>query len=118
MEAGGCTPLSEGQRTIKVRVFRFNPALDREPRYDVFTVPYVEGSTVSNILQYLNEEHDGGLAHYLSCRRGICAECMVRVNGKAVLGCIEQVRGDVTIEPVAVERVIKDLLVGRPAVDD
>lgn len=40
------------------------------------------------------------------------------LTGKAVRGCIEQVRGDVTIELVALPRVIKGLLVGRPAVGD
>jgi succinate dehydrogenase/fumarate reductase-like Fe-S protein len=106
--------VSDNQHTIEVRVFRFNPSVERESRYEVYKVPYIEGSTVSNVLQYINEEYDGGLAHYLSCRRGICAECMVRVNGKAVLGCMEIVRGDITIEPVTRERVIKDLLMSRP----
>jgi len=106
--------VSDEQRTIEIRVFRFNPYVDREARYETYKVPYIEGSTVSNVLQYINEEHDGGLAHYLSCRRGICAECMVRVNGKTVLGCMEIVRGDITIEPVTPDRVIKDLVMSRP----
>ena len=105
--------MSEKQGTIEVKVFRFNPYVDREARYEVYKVPFIEGSTVSNVLQYINEEHDGGLAHYLSCRRGICAECRVRVNGKVVLGCMELVRGDITIEPVTPDRVIKDLVISR-----
>jgi succinate dehydrogenase/fumarate reductase-like Fe-S protein len=106
--------VSVEQRKIEVRVFRFNPGVDKDPRYEVYKVPHIEDSTVSNVLRYINEEYDGGLAHYLSCRRGICAECMVRVNGKVVLGCMEIVRGDITIEPVTPERVIKDLLMNRP----
>lgn len=105
--------MSEKQDIIEVKVFRFNPCVDRGPRYEVYKVPFIEGSTVSNVLQYINEEHDGGLAHYLSCRRGICAECIVRVNGKTVLGCMELVRGDITIEPVRPDRVIKDLVMSN-----
>lgn len=105
--------MSHEERTIGVKVFRFNPFVDRKPRYEVYRVPFIEGSTVSNLLQYINEEYDGGLAHYLSCRRGICTECMVRVNGRAVLACTELVHGDVTIEPVKQDRVIKDLVTSR-----
>ncbi len=68
---------------------------------------------MSNALQHINEEYDGGLAHYLSCRRGICAECMVRVNGRVVLACTELVRGDITVEPVKKDRVVKDLVTMR-----
>ncbi len=109
--------MSEERPTIEVRVFRFNSAVDQEPRYEVYRVPLIEGSSVSNVLQYINEEYDGGLAHYLSCRRGICAECMVRVNGRAVLACTELVRGDITIEPVKKDRVVKDLVTSRTRLD-
>jgi succinate dehydrogenase/fumarate reductase-like Fe-S protein len=105
-------------RTVEVKVFRFNPSVDQEPRFEIHKVPLIEGSSVSNILQYINEEYDGGLAHYLSCRRGICAECMVKVNGKPALACTEIVRGDITIEPIKREWVIKGLLIIRPKRDD
>ena len=98
------------QRTIEVKVFRFNPHVDQKPHFDHYKVPFVEGFTVSNVLQYINEEFDGGLAHYLSCRRGICTGCLVKVNGKAVLACTELVHDDITIEPVKSDRVIKDLI--------
>ncbi len=110
--------MSEPTRTIEVKVFRFNPSVDREPHYEIHRVPFTEGSSVSTILQYINEELDGGLAHYLSCRRGICAECMIKVNGKAVLACTEVVRGDMTIDPVRQEWVVKDLLIFRPKRDE
>jgi len=102
--------MSNKQRTIKVKVFRFNPYSDKEPRFEVYKVPFVEGSTVSTVLQYINEEYDGGLAHYLSCRLGICTGCMVKVNGKTVLACTELVQGDITIEPVKSDGVVKDLV--------
>lgn len=110
--------MTRKQRTIEVRIFRFNPVVDKEPRYEVFRIPFIEGSSVSNALQYVNEEYDGGLAHYLSCRRGVCAGCMVRVNGKAVLACTELVHGDMVIEPIKQDRIIKDLVVRGTKADD
>ncbi len=103
--------MNEERHTIQAKVFRYNPIVDQVPRYEVYVIPYTEGLSVSTVLQYINEEYDGGLAHYISCRRGICTECMVRVNGKVILGCMEIVQGDITIEPIKRDHVIKDLLI-------
>jgi succinate dehydrogenase/fumarate reductase-like Fe-S protein len=70
------------QETITVNVRRYNP---------------VEGN-------------DGGLSHYVSCRRGICGECTVKVNGRPKLACMEMVTGDITLDPISEGRVIKDLI--------
>jgi len=110
--------MTQEQRTVEVKVLRFNPFVEQEPHYEVYKIPFIEGSSVSNVLQQINEEHEGGLAHYLSCRRGVCAGCMVRVNGKAVLACTELVHGDMVIEPVKQDRVIKDLVVRGTKADD
>ena len=99
--------------TIEVRVFRFNPAFEEEPHYDVYRVPFVAGLSVSNVLQYINENYDGSLSHYLSCRRGLCLGCIVKVNNHVVLACTEIVHGDITIEPVTQDSVMKDLITCR-----
>lgn len=95
---------------IKVTVFRFNPAKEKEGQNHTYAVSLVKGMSVLNVLQYINENYDGGLAYYISCRRGACAGCTVKVNGKARLACTEIVKGDLTIEPVSKDKVIKDLL--------
>jgi succinate dehydrogenase/fumarate reductase-like Fe-S protein len=94
-------------------VFRFNPRQgETEGRFETYAVPIVErGTSVLNVLQYISEHCDGGLAYYASCRRGECAGCSLRVNGKVRLACLEIVDGDLVLEPVARERVVKDLLV-------
>ncbi len=98
-------------KIIKVRVSRFNPALDqKQPEFRTYEVPITEAVSVLNVLQYINEQYDGGLAFYVSCRRGLCAGCAVRVNGKPKLACTELVTGDLTIEPLSQHRVLKDLL--------
>jgi succinate dehydrogenase/fumarate reductase-like Fe-S protein len=67
--------------------------------------------SVTNVLYRINELRDGGLAYRVSCHRGICASCMMRVNGKPLLGCAATVTGDLRLEPVFPDKVIKDLVV-------
>ena len=45
--------MSQEQGSIEVRVFRFNPSFDEEPRYEVYNIPFVEGSSVGPIGQWL-----------------------------------------------------------------
>ena len=85
------------QKIIKVRIRRCKPAEGKKEEYTTYEVPIEKGWSVSNVLKYINEHVDGGLAHYLSCRRGICQECIVRVNGKPKLACMEMVFGDITL---------------------
>jgi len=94
-----------------VKVYRFNPAKNKEARYQTYAVPLAGQLSVLNVLQYITEHYDGGLAYYASCRIGKCTGCTVRVNGKSRLACTELVQGDLTLEPVSLDRVIKDLLV-------
>ena len=61
-------------------------------------------------MRYISAQLDGSVAFYLSCRLGICKECMVKVNGKAKLACTEIVTGDIVLDPVAENSVIKDLI--------
>ena len=65
---------------------------------------------MTNVLRYVSAQFDGSVAYYLSCRLGICKECMVKVNGKAKLACTEIVTGDIVLDPVAEDSVIKDLI--------
>jgi succinate dehydrogenase/fumarate reductase-like Fe-S protein len=102
--------VTKRQQTINVTVLRFSPVEGKGERYVTYEVPFVPGWSVTNVLNFINENLDGGLSHYVSCRRGICGDCSVRVNGKPKLACMEIVTGDITLEPLSKERVIKDLV--------
>lgn len=97
--------------SAKVKVFRFNPAVDLASRYETYEVPLCEGMSIMNALQYIAENYDPGLAFYVSCRYGLCGGCAVRVNGKNRLACLEPLTDDVVIDPVDEDRVVKDLFV-------
>ena len=49
-----------------VRIFRFDPTVDKEPRYETFKVPY-EGRTVLNVLEVVYRDFDQGLAFRYGC---------------------------------------------------
>lgn len=99
------------EKKINVKVYRYNPVKDSSPHYETYEIPITTGMSIYNVLQYINENYDGGLSHYCSCRLGVCKGCMVRVNGKPLLACSELAEGDMTLEPVSEKKVVKDLLV-------
>jgi len=107
------------KKKVKVKVFRFDPAVDKEPHYDTFEVEAQEGCSVYNALEYIVEKFDPTLAFYASCRIGACMGCLARVNGKVVRTCTTMLEEDVVIEPVKEENVLRDLVMkGRPLPED
>ncbi len=61
--------------------------------------PDWSGASVSLALQWVQRHHDPSLAALLSCRRGICDVCAVRIDGKTVTACTTPVRAGMRIEP-------------------
>ena len=102
-------------KMIKVRVFRYDPAVDKESYYSNFEVPFEPGMSAMNVLDYIYQNLDGSIAYYdhAGCCLGICARCTAKVNGKSGLLCQTPVQGDILLEPVSKSRVIRDLVVRR-----
>lgn len=100
-------------KTYAVRIERYNPAVDKEPRFDDFQVPIEKGWSILNVLAYIYEELDPSICYYGSCRVGKCVACHVKVNGKTRLACTELARQeDVTLAPLPTvrENFIRDLV--------
>jgi succinate dehydrogenase/fumarate reductase-like Fe-S protein len=76
-----------------------------------YELPDIQGASISNVLQHINRRIDGSMAYYLSCRRGMCAACVVRVNGKNELACVTLATDGMVIEPAQQRLVIKDTVV-------
>ena len=100
-------------RTVSVRVLRNDPAAGGAPEWQEYTVPFSPGESVTGTLWRINELCDGTLAYRVSCHRGICASCIMKIDGKQRLGCVTEVTGDVTLEP-GFGKVIKDLVIEQP----
>ena len=103
------------ERMVNVKVFRFDPSMDKESYYTTYQVPLEEGMSAMTVLDYIYQNLDSTLAYYdhAACDLGICARCTGTINGRAGLFCQTLVREDVTLEPASNSRVIKDLVVKR-----
>lgn len=99
-------------KMIQVKVFRFDPSVDREPRYQTYPVPLEKGMSAMAALDYIYQNLDGTLSYYdhAACDLGICARCTGMIDGKPGLFCQAVLQGDVTLEPVSKDRVLKDLV--------
>jgi succinate dehydrogenase/fumarate reductase-like Fe-S protein len=97
---------------ITVRVFRFDPAVDGQPRYDRYVVPGGSGMSVMDLLDYIYQHLDSTLAYHdhAGCSLGICGHCAGRINGRLGLFCQTPVRGDTMLQPSSQDRVLRDLV--------
>jgi len=103
------------EEMVTVKVFRFDPSVDKEPYYRDYEVPIREGMSAMNALDYIYQNLDGTLAYYdhAGCDLGICARCTGRINGKAGLFCQVRIEGDVCLEPVSTSSVLRDLVMKK-----
>ena len=95
-----------------VTIYRFDPSVDREPRYQTYDVPPEgwHGLKVIDTLRYIYETLDPGLSFREPCRQQLCGACAVLVNQKPVLACDAFSEREMTIEPPLHRQVFKDLV--------
>lgn len=102
-------------KSIKTRVFRFDPDQDKKPFFQEYDVPWEPGMTAMDALDYIYQNVDGTLAYYdhAACKLGICARCTGRVNGKPGLLCQVDVCDNMVIEPASNKHIVRDLVSER-----
>ena len=78
-----------GERAITARVFRLDPSVDTEPLYQEYRVPFEEGMSAMDVLDYIYQNLDSTLAYYdhAGCSLGIECEGRDRGKGKEQDGC-------------------------------
>ena len=76
-----------------------------------YDLPDLTGASVSNALQYISRHVDGTLGYYLSCRRGMCAACVVRIGGQNEMACVIPVSDGMVIKPTKIRLLVKDTVV-------
>jgi len=100
---------------ITLKIFRYNPELDKKPRYEKYTLEAELTDRILDLLERIKGSVDGTLSFRRSCAHGICGSDAMRVNGINRLACKVLVKDvnstKITIEPVLGLRVIKDLIV-------
>ena len=108
------------QRNLTFRVFRFNSETDYLPTYHTFVVPVTEQDVMLDVLNKIKWDQDGSLSYRRSCRHGICGSCGIKVNGKSIIACKENVFAlaklfgdEMTIDPQNEKRAVKDLIIDK-----
>ena len=69
------------------------------------------GASVSAALQYLQRAVDPSLAYSLSCRRGLCNTCAMRIDGVVTTACTTPVHDGMLIEPAKESILLRDTVV-------
>jgi succinate dehydrogenase / fumarate reductase iron-sulfur subunit len=100
---------------VTLKIFRYNPEIDKKPRYESYKLDAEPTDRVLDLLEYIKGNHDGTLSFRRSCAHGICGSDGMRINGRNRLACKVLVkdlgRRKIVIEPMLGLRVIKDLIV-------
>ncbi len=99
---------------MEVRIYRYNPEVDTEPRMQSYEIDEVAGDTMLlDVLKHIKSE-DETLSFRHSCGEGVCGSDALNVNGKNVLSCITAVsdlKQPIEVRPVPGMPVIRDLVV-------
>ena len=83
------------ERTITARVFRMDPSVDEEPRYQEYRVPFEEGMSAMDVLDYIYQNLDGTLA-YIESRPGYAVSIgLVARDGTPLIGVVYDPVSDV-----------------------
>ena len=100
---------------VTLKVWRFDPEVDKKPYFQSYQVPVSKGLTVLGALFYVTDRVDGSLSYRYCCRAGVCGSCAMYINGAYRLACETQVSlfpdGEIVVGPLPRMRVIKDLVV-------
>ena len=99
-------------RSVRIRVHRTMLSDGATSGFQDFHVPWVEGMSVMDALDYIYENVDGSLAYYdhAACNQGICRRCLARINGEAALMCQTPVCGDAELAPLPSHEIERDLV--------
>ncbi|MBS0641165.1 MAG: succinate dehydrogenase/fumarate reductase iron-sulfur subunit [Acetobacteraceae bacterium] len=104
-------------RSIRIECLRYDPATDKEPRWQGYDVPYEDDTSVLQGLQYIKDHLDGSLTFRWSCRMAICGSCGAMVNGVPELSCHTFLKdyapGPVRVEALENFPIIKDLVIDQ-----
>jgi succinate dehydrogenase / fumarate reductase, iron-sulfur subunit len=99
---------------ITLKVFRYNPEVDKQFHYETYTFDGEETDRVLDLLEHVKGYIDGTLSFRRSCAHGVCGSDAMRINGKNMLACKTLVRDigtTITVEPILGLKVVKDLIV-------
>jgi succinate dehydrogenase / fumarate reductase iron-sulfur subunit len=105
---------ARGRHITEVRVYRWSPDDDDNPRLDTYYVDRGDcGPMVLDALIWIKNNIDPTLTFRRSCREGICGSCSMNIDGTNTLACtkaMDDIKGQVKIYPLPHMPVVKDLV--------
>jgi succinate dehydrogenase / fumarate reductase iron-sulfur subunit len=113
----GATYVCSGEhgKIRRIKVYRWNPDDEKNPRLDVFEVDIDEcGPMVLDALISIKSNQDSSLTFRRSCREGICGSCSMNIDGTNQLACttpMKGIDGEIRVYPLPHMEVVKDLIV-------
>lgn len=113
--------MTNNTRKLKFKVFRFNAQTDYLPVFKTYELEVAHQEVMMDVLDKIKWKKDGSFTYRRSCRHGICGSCAIKVNGKSIIACKENVfaladmfnSDELLIEPSRKERAIKDLVIDK-----
>lgn len=100
--------------SIFLKVFRYDPSIDRAPTYKNYEIQWREGLILLSALKYIRDHLDETLAFRdYCCGCSWCMSCLMMVNGRGIRACSRLLKAgeNLLIEPMKGKPVIKDLVV-------
>ena len=100
--------------TLKISVYRRDPATESEGKYVDYDVPMEEGMVVLDAMKYIEKHIDPSLSLRWNCMAGKCGSCSAEINHRPSLMCkamVDSYKGQkITVSPLAAYPLIKDLV--------
>jgi len=104
---------ADEKKSIKLTIFRFNPGVDREPRYETYETEWLPSINAHIALTNINLHHRANIAFRKGCREATCGTCAISVNGIPALACSVLISDGDVLEPLKGYPVIRDLVIDR-----
>ncbi|HEX2752568.1 MAG TPA: succinate dehydrogenase iron-sulfur subunit [Alphaproteobacteria bacterium] len=105
---------ADAKKPRSFRVYRWSPDDDGNPQIDTYEIDLAKcGPMVLDALIQIKDNIDPTLTFRRSCREGVCGSCAMNIDGTNTLACtkaIEDISGDVKINPLPHMPVMKDLV--------
>lgn len=96
------------------KVYRWSPDDAENPRLDSYEIDLTKcGPMVLDALIHIKNDIDSTLTFRRSCREGVCGSCAMNIDGTNTLACtkhVDEVKGDIEINPLPHLPVMKDLV--------
>jgi succinate dehydrogenase/fumarate reductase-like Fe-S protein len=101
-------------KSVSLKIFRYNPGIDQVPTYKSYQVPWSEGLLLLGAIKYIRDHLDETLAFRdYCCGCSWCLSCMMMVDGKGMRTCSRVLKPgeSLLVEPMKGFPVIRDLAV-------